>query len=79
MKHKNFYLAGGLFVATGIYLYYYKKPIIDDVFKSISSKNKQSVTVPPLETEQKTEDLFDDEYISVSKSIISNPSDEIGL
>lgn len=79
MKHKIFYLAGGLLVATGIYLYYQKKPLVDDVFASLESKNKQSVTVPPVETEQPSpQGLFDDEYISVSKSIITNPS-EIGL
>lgn len=78
MKHNFFYLAGGLLVATGVYLYYYKKPIIDDVFASLESKNKKTVAIPPLESEQQIENVFDEEFYQVSKSIISNPN-EIGL
>ena len=78
MKQKIFYLAGGLLVATGIYLFYAKKSSNNDVFASLSSKNKQSVAIPPLESEQQLEEPFEDDFYQVSKSVISNPT-ELGL
>jgi hypothetical protein len=78
MKHKIFYLAGGLLAVAGAYFFYTKKSSKEDVFASLESKNKQYVATPPLESEQKPEEPFEEEFYQVSKSVISNPS-EIGL